>query len=168
MKNSRRNFFKNSALGAAGVALGVHTLKYSRVESILDGNTRPDFEKMNIDLLKDESQWSTFSPRKEITPSFTKKSKDTDNNRLVLTINGGNNPDSVGCWLRKLPLLHKGHRYRIETSFIINQVENRNTNIRAIITKNRSEYVEFSAFKEGDNWIQLSAEFTPENNENNL
>jgi len=168
MKESRRDFVEKSVFGVGGLALGFHNFKSSGNGSILGVNTKSYLEKLDIDLLKDESAWSTFSPRKEITPSFSKKFKEGDNGHLVLAINGNNNPDSVGCWLRKLPLLIKDRCYHIESSFRIDQVEDKNKSIRAVISRNQNEYAELYILEKRNGQYFISGEFTPDQNEGDL
>lgn len=99
MKKARRNFVKKSVLGAAGFSMGAHTLKALNIGNIFGRNQKYDPENLEINLLKDESAWTTFAPREEITPLFSKKASNTVEGHQIYYINGNNYPVSFHTFL---------------------------------------------------------------------
>ena len=125
-------------------------------------------ETLNMNLLKEEYLWSNFTPRNEIATLFSKVSNMECDDCPALVINGNNNPNSVGGWIRKLPILYKNHRYQVEASFRTDRVEDINKSIRAIITNNKREFIELYRLEKKDRWYRLSVDFTPIQDEDKL
>ena len=168
MKKSRRNFVKRTALGITGLALGIPNIKASSIGSILGVVPGTNTGEVIIDLLKDGNDWSTFTPREGITPLFSKKESEGIHNNPTLIIHGNNNPDSMGCWVKELPMLYRGQRYRIECSFRLDQIKNINNSIRALVFKNKNPYAFLYMLDKKNGYYIISGEFTPEQDEKGL
>ena len=168
MKTSRRDFVKNSVIGAGGLAFGTHHMEFYGLRHTDDAGKEFKPGMMDMDLLKDGSAWTSFSHREEITPSFSRSQKGGVIINPSLVINGNNNSDSMGCWLRPLPKLLKGRRYSIEASFMVDRVENISKSIKAVILREKGEYYELYMPEKVDNWYRLSGEFVPDHDEEKL
>lgn len=109
MADSRREFCKKSALSTLGLTLGIGKLNSEDLTCHL--NNGATCEGVHKDLMANGEGWTTFTPRKILSPAFMKQQ---GSGSTGLIISGNNNPESIDCWKRGLPLLKKGHRYRIE------------------------------------------------------
>jgi predicted amidohydrolase len=93
------------------------------------------------ELLMDDAAWTTWSSRPELAPRFAKEPAE---GRVQLSIAAAGDSDVCGCWVRRLPKLAAGRRYRLQVEFQTADIENPGRSVWALIAHNSQEYAELS------------------------
>jgi predicted amidohydrolase len=115
------------------------------------------------DLLSSASDWKIVTPFKPAAMTFeptTSVMQSTPPLRLKIT-SGGSARD-VGGWVRTLPKLDKGRRYRFEVAFTVAGIDHPQRHVLGLVTNNGRELQEFLTAEKKGNRYRVSLEITPE------
>lgn len=113
----------------------------------------------SLDLLSSARDWTPKSPFQQ--PAIECRTDLAPDGRTRLTVVSKPGPHAVGGWVRNLPLLHEGKRYRFEVIARTDGLAHPAQQLWGLVTRGNSEFQELEVIESIGNVQRLVLEFSP-------
>jgi predicted amidohydrolase len=113
-------------------------------------------------LLNTVAEWKVVTPFKPEAMTFEPTADAKSGAALRLKITSAGSARDVGGWMRSLPQLTQGRRYRLEATFAVEGIEKPQRHVLALITNKGGELQEFQTVEKKANRYRVALEITPE------